>query len=364
MHRPKALKSTLPDIRDEEKMGLLDETNHASSSSSDVESDGSRPLLEPDASGRIDLLQQPPHPQLLSAVGDNLPILKNYVSTVSWGALLGRFAYFLVPSFLQGRAAREQFLRPSHKIAPTAYLDGIRGLAALFVFFCHYSYQCFIIAKSWGTDEDSLHFLKLPLIRIWYQGPAAVCVFFVISGYALSYKPLKLMRNHSFGDFATTMSSLTFRRAIRLYVPTAMSTLMIVCCLQLGVYEWTRDFANDRTYMRNVLEPHPLRMESLYAQLVHWGWEMFRFFSVFNWDIYSGQPCKIAILCRPLVVICVLTFPAEQHTTFISGPYLSSSAVPCTYSSSYWLRPGCRQSSGILPWALSSSLCTTTLDGI
>ncbi|KAI9167645.1 O-acetyltransferase PaAT-1 [Paramyrothecium foliicola] len=198
-----------------------------------------------------------------------------------------RFLVFLVPSFLQGRHAREQ-IRPA-KLAPTAYLDGMRGLAALFVFFCHYFYQAFVIAESYGCDETNYHILKLPFLRLWYQGPAAVCVFFVISGYALSYRPTKLIRSQSHADLATTMSSLIFRRGIRLYLPTAISTLMIIGLLRIGAYEWTREFANDRTYMKNVVEPHPNRMEDGYAQLQDWAWEMFRSFNIFTWDAGAAR---------------------------------------------------------------------------
>ncbi|KFA66425.1 hypothetical protein S40285_01315 [Stachybotrys chlorohalonatus IBT 40285] len=197
-----------------------------------------------------------------------------------------RSLLFLVPSFLQGRHAREQ-IRPA-KLAPTAYLDGMRGLAALFVYFCHYFYQAFTIAESWGCGDNNYHFLKLPFIRLFYQGPQAVCVFFVISGYALSYRPLKLIRSRSYTELANTMSSLIFRRGIRLYLPTAISTLMIICLLRVGAYEWTREFANDRTYMKNVVEPHPDRMESAYDQFYDWAWQMYRFVHVFSWDKYGG----------------------------------------------------------------------------
>ncbi|KAG6039691.1 hypothetical protein E4U41_002262 [Claviceps citrina] len=211
----------------------------------------------------------------------------NRLLSAPWRVLLLRGVVFLIPSFLQGRQAREQICPPT--LAPTAYLDGIRGLAALFVFFCHYFYQAFTIAKSWGTGEDNYHFLKLPIVRLWYQGPPAVCVFFVISGYALSYRPLKLIRNGATADFATTMSSLTFRRGVRLYLPTAISTLMIVCLLRIGAYEWTREFAKDRTYMKNIIEPHPVRMQSSYAQYRDWVIQMYNFVHVFDWNQFGGS---------------------------------------------------------------------------
>ncbi|KOS20313.1 hypothetical protein ESCO_006256 [Escovopsis weberi] len=207
------------------------------------------------------------------------------VRSAQWRSLLARLLVFLVPSFLQGPKAREM-IRPA-KLSPTAYLDGVRGLAALFVFFCHYSYQAFRIAFSWGCEDDNWSWLKLPILRLWYQGPMAVSIFYVISGYALSYRAMKLARARSWPDFWNSVSSLVFRRGIRLYLPTAISTLIIVFLLRIGAYDWNRDFANDKTYMKNVVEPHPLRMDSSYDQLVDWLKHLFDFIHVYDWERYK-----------------------------------------------------------------------------
>ncbi|KAK1247786.1 hypothetical protein MKX07_000674 [Trichoderma sp. CBMAI-0711] len=224
---------------------------------------------------------------ILSPSADTLKAPLGFLRSTPWRVLAVRFLIFLTPSFLQGRHAREQIC-PA-KLSPTAYLDGMRGLAALIVFFCHYFYQAFTIAEGWGCGETNYHILKLPFLRLWYQGPPAVCVFFIISGYALSYRPLKLIRSGAWSDFANTMSSLVFRRGIRLYLPTAVSTFMIICLLRIGAYEWTRDFANDRKYMKNIVEPHPARMEHAFAQYKDWMVHMFRFIQVFSWDKFGGS---------------------------------------------------------------------------
>lgn len=261
----------------EENMGLLDER---SPSDSDSESGTS------DVESRFSLrFRTPKYSQYTSVI----TIPWNHLRTARWRLLVVRAAIFLTPSFLQGRAAREQIC--PQKLSPTAYLDGMRGLAALFVFFCHYFYQAFKIAFSWGCDDDNFHFLKLPFLRLWYQGPPAVCVFFIISGYALSYRPLKLARNGALSDFATTMSSMTFRRAIRLYIPTAISTFMIIGLLRLGAYEWTREFSKDRKFMKIIIEPHPERMESAYTQYRDWVLHMYRFIHVFDWNKFGGSTC-------------------------------------------------------------------------
>ncbi|KFH40324.1 hypothetical protein ACRE_090070 [Hapsidospora chrysogenum ATCC 11550] len=252
----------------EENMGLLEE----------------KPLSETDSEvSTVDVDRRFKLPRLVSLL--TVPFV--YLRTIRWGGLALRLLIFLLPSFLQGRHAREQ-IRPA-KLGPTAYLDGMRGLAALFVYFCHYSYQAFTIAQGWGAGESNYHILKLPFLRLWYQGPAAVCVFFVISGYALCYKPLKLARSRNLESFSTTLGSLVFRRWFRLFLPPIISTFSIFCLLRLGAFESTRAFATDRTYHKNIMEKHPKRWENGYDQFWDWFWQMFRFIHVWDWAPHGGS---------------------------------------------------------------------------
>lgn len=235
-------------------------------------------------------LSQHYHPRQCVAFILALPsLLFSYLGSISWRDAAVAFAWFLVPSFLQGRQAREK-IRPA-KLHPTAYLDGMRGLAALFVFFCHFSYQFFNLVDGFGF-EGNHNILRLPIVRLLYDGSSSVTVFFAISGYALSYRPLKLARAGNFKDFATGLSSLTFRRGLRLYLPPMISTLWVVFLVRLGVYELTRDFAKDRTYIKRIMEPHPARLDSTWAQLIDWAKQVWGFVRVFDWDEKSGRMCK------------------------------------------------------------------------
>lgn len=195
--------------------------------------------------------------------------------------------HFLKPAFLQGQRGRD-LIRPA-KVHPTAYLDGIRGLSALFVFFCHYFYQSFTVAEGWGSGGRHHHFLKLPIIRLWYQGPPAVCMFFVISGYALCYRPLKFIRSRSVNEFSTTVSSLVFRRGIRLFLPTAISLTLITLMLRIGVYDWSRPIADNKFLIKHVSEPHPAPLPTLGAQLNHLMMTLFNFIHIFTWEQYGGS---------------------------------------------------------------------------
>jgi len=104
-------------------------------------------------------------------------------------------------SFLTYRNVRKKIWRihltPSHSVHKTSWLDGLRGLASLSIIAYHWSgYVLRDSDISYGTPESDMSssLLQLPVIRLLYAGPANVCLFFVISGYVLSVKPVELMR--------------------------------------------------------------------------------------------------------------------------------------------------------------------------
>lgn len=165
---------------------------------------------------------------------------------------------------------------PPPPLTPTSHLDGLRGLAALFVFHCHVLYTSYIIAPGYGHSSSHHHLPLLPLLRLLFSGPPMVCLFFVISGYALSLRPLRLARQRRPPD--GVLASLVFRRGLRLFLPAALSLGVIGGLLWVGAYEWTRGFAGDGRYLRNVRETHATRAPGGWwrgvAGLVHvWDWE-------------------------------------------------------------------------------------------
>jgi hypothetical protein len=96
------------------------------------------------------------------------------------------------PSFIGGETSEPRKLRP------TSYLDGLRGVAALFVVFNHYVAEYFPDwtygylsgdgSEAQGGKNDRL--IQLPVVRVFYNGTFMVTIFFVISGYVLSHRPL------------------------------------------------------------------------------------------------------------------------------------------------------------------------------
>lgn len=190
----------------------------------------------------------------------------------------------LIPSFLlqprQSEARQE-------RLHPTAYLDGMRGLAAFAVFMCHLSYGTWDTTHVYGAGEpgENNHLLQLPVVRLLYGGPPMVAIFFVISGYALSYKPVRLMRAQKHEELMVAMTSSVFRRAFRLFLPCFASTLLVVCLCQLGFYQRTEEFAKN---MRAEIETHATTEPHLWSQMLDWVNQMFRFVNVFDWGLYAG----------------------------------------------------------------------------
>ncbi|KAI6410882.1 hypothetical protein ACKVWC_009231 [Pyricularia oryzae] len=133
-------------------------------------------------------------------------------------AVLGKLRV-LAPSFL----VREDGDKPPVRLHPSAWLDGLRGTAAFLVVWHHSS----LVYFSWRVHDgyasspgaDWLHLIQLPIIRLVISGAPQVKIFFAISGYALSYKPLKLARAGRFNEWASALSSSVFRRHPRLFLP-------------------------------------------------------------------------------------------------------------------------------------------------
>jgi hypothetical protein len=109
--------------------------------------------------------------------------------------------------------------------ASTDCLDGIRGVTAFAVMIFHYSSHAYpTIRIAYGYNGNS-NLRKLPFVKIWYSGGFMVFLFFVISGYVLSVRAVRLMTRRGQDHILPVLSSMTFRRVLRLGLPSlAMSS--------------------------------------------------------------------------------------------------------------------------------------------
>jgi peptidoglycan/LPS O-acetylase OafA/YrhL len=126
---------------------------------------------------------------------------------------------------------------PGTKLRSTAWLDGLRGLAAFEVFIFHYDDGWIDRSLGWGNIKfTDPAWYRAPFIRTFYaSGDGAVCLFFAISGFALSYKVLTLIRTQQHDKILASLSSSVFRRGIRLYMPVAIETFILMILCRMGL---------------------------------------------------------------------------------------------------------------------------------
>ncbi|KAL9095096.1 MAG: hypothetical protein Q9165_002699 [Trypethelium subeluteriae] len=122
---------------------------------------------------------------------------------------------------------------PRKPLRRTAWLDGVRGFAALLVYWHHHQLWAHdatgnnrIFENNFGYDQN-YYFACLPGVRTFFTGGHyAVTTFFVISGYALATKPLSLIHAGDYQKLGDNLASAAFRRWPRLYIPLIGTTLL------------------------------------------------------------------------------------------------------------------------------------------
>lgn len=120
------------------------------------------------------------------------------------------------------------------KLRPTAYLDGLRGFAAFLVYWHHHELWSHglmrdaIFERGYGFDGQH-YFSALPFVRNFFGGGHyAVATFFVISGYVLSVKPMRLIHAGEQEKLADNLASALFRRWLRLFMPLIATTFLFM----------------------------------------------------------------------------------------------------------------------------------------
>ena len=144
---------------------------------------------------------------------------------------------WLIPSpFL--RSTNSKTSTSSDKIAA---LDGLRGIACLVVLHEHWTCAIDDPWRTYALSELTTGLMWKPFIVLLWGGEAMVNLFFVISGYALAYKPLSLLHSSQYQKMYESIASSVFRRAFRLWLPTMAAILLIALLTRLQMFEPARD---------------------------------------------------------------------------------------------------------------------------
>ena len=194
-------------------------------------------------------------------------------------------------------------------LRPTAWLDGLRGFAALLVYILHHNLWAHeggepIFENAYGY-QDRYYFVQLPGIRVLLAGGHfAVAIFFVISGYVLSLKPMTLRQKHKYGEMTENIASALVRRWLRLYILVAITTFMFMICM--SIYP----------PLQPMIEPQ----ETFFGELSMWYSDFKQFSFVFReggvpWMHYNFHAWTIPLEFRGSIVIYTTVIALFRCTT-------------------------------------------------
>lgn len=139
------------------------------------------------------------------------------------------------------------------------YLEGVRGIAAFIVVVSHFV-QVFYPALL-NLDLNQMHngfegsIPQTPL-NILYNGNFAVCIFFVLSGYVLSYKFIMKKENDILVESAV-------KRYFRLAIPVATSVLFAYLILRLDLFYYGYVTAHTFSTMPDFYAMEPSFLEAI-----------------------------------------------------------------------------------------------------
>jgi peptidoglycan/LPS O-acetylase OafA/YrhL len=133
--------------------------------------------------------------------------------------------WWLSPWFIAIAFGKTQRRLP--KKTSTSYLNGVRGVACIIVYLFHaQGYYDKFFDHPYGEEpaEEHRNLTTLPIVRVMWAGKGMVAVFFVLSGFVLTYSPLRSICQPSSpassdGKLITGLGSSIIRRAIRLFGP-------------------------------------------------------------------------------------------------------------------------------------------------
>lgn len=159
----------------------------------------------------------------------------------------------------------------------TAWLDGLRGVAAFLVMVYHWNLDTFAYSTEapYGAPGTQIWDVwRLPYLRIiWCSGHTQVGIFFVLSGMVLSWSSISSIREGRYEKFVLSLGSTAFRRWMRLFVP----------CFLIGILSLVQ-------FYTGLIELPITKEASFLAQFVDYVWECERFANPFhlernNWEV-------------------------------------------------------------------------------
>lgn len=200
------------------------------------------------------------------------------------------------------------------------------------------------------TSGKALWYRHVPFIQVFLDGGGAVPIFFIISGYVLSRRPVRLMRERQYGDMLKAIASATLRRGPRLLLPCFVAAFLTMLLVAIGGFDEPMVIWKDLALP--VMGPfeHPPLPTLLYRYWLH-----------VQWLLSAIYPFEI-----PIDQSDYYTY--DQHQWSIPVEFYSSLAMFGTFVAISQLRTSWRITSllGVYLYLYMSSRqrCTTFFTGL
>jgi peptidoglycan/LPS O-acetylase OafA/YrhL len=276
-----------------------------------------------------DSLPLPPHktavfaPHNGSAYSDMAKLLGR---KIFYSTTLKRIIPNLIPSYMSSKKNGTATMRQS---GPTAYLDGVRGVASFFVLIHHYPLDYFpSLHNGYLANPKDTLFIQLPFVRIIYSGRFMVGLFFVLSGYVLAHRPLQLIHAGNTSSLLDSLSSSVFRRSMRLFLPIIISTYFVMIMIHNGWY--------------GSLDPHikVLPIAPIGVQTMQWLSDLQILINPFKWTKarpqFSSQLWTLPVEFRGSMVVFLFLLGFAKSKTALRMTFTSASALYFFYSATHW----------------------------
>jgi peptidoglycan/LPS O-acetylase OafA/YrhL len=217
----------------------------------------------------------------------------------------------------------------SRKNNSVAAIDGLRGIACLIVFHGHLSHNFSTLFID-GVWAGRVYLVQWPILRIIWSSTSMVRVFWVVGGYTLGLKPLKLLRAGDYTGFQRSWSSSLVRRGFRLYLPPMVGVWLIGLLNWLGLFAAARAATHDRPklhFAEKILDPQ----SNLITQMVDAFRCSLRLFKIWEWDnqvhpgLYNNAYWNVPVQYRTAIFLFVVLLAGSRlkpaYRTILLGSF-------------------------------------------
>lgn len=236
--------------------------------------------------------------------GGRFSIIGNKLRGVSIKNVLMAILAFLAPEVFQRRG-----MGNTKRPGPTAWLDGLRGVAALSVATMHMSVYthtnlelCYGAGVGWQRWNTSL--AAWPIFRLPFTGGHfAVILFFTISGYVVPRRLISLLNEGRKDDFVEAINAAMVRRPGRLYIPVLFMSLVLPTFL----------------HITGIPVVFPTIQSNMFLELWAWWKDQMKFLYYYRggflFTYYNPHTWTIPVELRGSMNIFVFLFAVHQCST-------------------------------------------------